>query len=113
MVMEVNVTYYGGSASALPPLLLLLNNTIGGPSADLNATTLPPPSDIAHSCADMTSQPSSSCSLPIDTTITIAETKTPEIQGGGAFTVAWATDSVPQTLQVNRSMTRPHRSFPS
>jgi hypothetical protein len=104
MVMEVNVTYFGGSASSLPPLLLLLNNTDGGSSADFNATPIPPPSDIAHACADMTSPPLSTCSLPIDTTITIAETKTPEIQGGGVFTVAWAADSVPQTLQVNRSM---------
>ena len=104
VVMEVNVTYYGGSASSLPPLLLLLNNTDGGSSADFTVTPVPPPSDIAHACADMTSPPLSSCSLPINTTITIAETKTPEIQGGGVFTVAWAADSVPSTLQVNRSM---------
>jgi hypothetical protein len=103
MVMELNITYYGGSASALPPLLLLLNNTIGGPSPDLKTESLPPPSDIARGCADM-ALPSLHCLLPVNTSITIAETNTPEIQGGGTFTVAWAADTVPETIEVNSSI---------
>ncbi len=103
MVMELNITFYGGSSSALPPLLLLLNNTIGGASPDLNANSLPPPRDIASACADL-APPSPICTLPVSTSITIAETKTPEIQGGGVFTVAWAADTVPLTLEVNSSM---------
>jgi hypothetical protein len=109
MVMEVNITYYGGSASALPPLLLLLNSTTGGSSVDLNTTALPPPPDIAHACADVTFPATSSCNVPIDTTIVLAETKTPEVQGGGVFTVAWAADAVPLTIEVNRSTLR-HRA---
>ena len=109
MVMELNITYYGGSASALPPLLLLLNNTIGGPSPDLKTESLPPPSDIARGCADM-ALPSLHCLLPVNTSITIAETNTPEIQGGGTFTVAWAADTVPETIEVNSSIPPPHHS---
>jgi hypothetical protein len=103
MVMELDVVYHGGQSSALPPLLLLLNNTNGGLSPDLITTSLPVPSDIAHGCADIESTSPTACALPVDTNITIAQTKTPEIQGGGVFTVAWAADVVPLTIQVNRS----------
>jgi hypothetical protein len=101
--MELNVEYYGGRMSALPPLLLVLNSTDGGLSPDLITVSLPVPSDIAHGCADVTPSTTSTCAFPVDTNITIAETKTPEIRGGAVFTVAWAADAVPQELQVNRS----------
>lgn len=111
MVMELDVVYHGGRSSALPPLFLLLNNTNGGLSPDLITSSLPVPSDIAHGCADMASTTSSTCALPVDTNITISETKTPEIQGGGVFTVAWAADAVPQTIQVNCSKSHHRSSF--